>query len=130
MDKVEKDEIKDYVFGFECSVGWENLEKTNDENRRFCHRCNKNVYFVETQTELNKIAVKGNCVAFSNPNLSSVNITPVLGGYILPPVSHFAECKVCKKQLDKKSVDFVGDLCPECQKIGARTKKSWWQFWK
>lgn len=85
MNKTEKDEIKDYVFGYECSVGWENLAKTDDENCRFCRRCNKNVYFVETQTQLNKTAEKGNCVAFPNPDLSFDYRVPVLGGHILPP---------------------------------------------
>jgi hypothetical protein len=126
MDKAEKDEIKDYVFGFECSVGWENLEKTDDENLRFCHQCDKHVYFAETQTQLNEIAKKGNCVAFPNPKSPLEPLTPVLGGYILPP---FYDCKVCKKLTDRKGGDF-GEICPECQKARHASKKSWWQFWK
>jgi hypothetical protein len=133
MDK-EIDGIKDYVFSFECSVGWENLDKTDDEKCRFCHQCNKTVYFVETQTELNKTAKKGNCVAFPNPNLPPDPSTPVLGGYILPPEDVltivFTECKVCKTPISKADFHSVQKVCEKCQKSDPLPKKSWWQFWK
>jgi hypothetical protein len=120
-----KDEIRDYVFAFECSVGWENLERTEDETCRFCRRCARNVYFVETQTQLNETARKGNCVAFPNPEPSPFH--PILGGHILPP---FFECKGCKKTIARGEAAFGSDLCPECRTSNSASIKSWWQFWK
>jgi hypothetical protein len=124
---MENDKIKDYVFAFECSVGWENLEKTDDEKCRFCPQCDKNVFFVTSQTELNTNARKGNCVAFQNPDPFLKHLLPV--GQILP-LSSFIECKDCKQLFPKGDDSFARNLCFKCQIQNPPPKKSWWQFWK
>lgn len=116
-----KDKITDYVFSFECSVGWANLDLTDDEKIRFCGQCNKNVHFVDSQTELNQNAIRGNCVAFKKPDsqIPEPFEPTVLGGYILPPTELL--CEICRKNM----VSYGESVCEQC-----RNKKSWWQFWK
>ena len=115
-----KDEISEYVFSFECSVGWENLDLTNEEKVRFCSKCYKNVHFVESQSELNMNAASGKCVFFKKPDFVPEGFErPILGGYILPPTD--LACQTCKINLVKPGES----TCLQCQK-----KKSWWKFWK
>ena len=56
--------ISNYTFCFQCPVGWESLDSIGEEKVRFCQLCKKDVYFVETQTELDSLSNKGSCVAF------------------------------------------------------------------
>src|ERR1044071_6851142 len=61
--EINKDRIVNCEFEYECPLKWEDFKKSADENIRFCNSCQKNVYFVDTQTELNKLAGEGKCVA-------------------------------------------------------------------
>ena len=115
------DKIKDYVFNFECSVGWKNLDNTEDDKVRFCRECNKMVHFVDSQSELDANAIRGNCVSFKKPDIAipkPPTESPILGGYMLPPIK---PCHHCKKNYIPREET----ICQDC-----KDKKYWWQFWK
>ena len=58
-----KTKIVNCTFRYKCPMKWEQLAKTNDDVVRFCHKCSKNVYYCETDKELQLAMDKGRCVA-------------------------------------------------------------------
>jgi hypothetical protein len=66
MNKEEKKKLilKNCEMEFECPLLWDNLEKTNKENKRYCSECKEKVYHCKTETELKKYTEKGKCVFF------------------------------------------------------------------
>ena len=56
-------DIRNCFFGFKCNQKWEDLLKRKEKNIKYCHECEKEVYLIETNTELID-AIKFNyCVA-------------------------------------------------------------------
>ena len=56
-------DIRNCSFGFKCNQKWEDLLKRKEKNIKYCHECEKEVYLIETNTELMD-AIKFNyCVA-------------------------------------------------------------------
>ncbi len=49
---------------FICPLKFEDLKTTTNNNVRFCNTCHKNVYRVETMTELKQLQREGKCVSF------------------------------------------------------------------
>ena len=72
-------EIKN-CFEFVCPENWNNFEKTDDENVRFCGSCEKQV-FKATDKETLKELSNGKSVLFS-----SEKDTPFIMGETVPPM--------------------------------------------
>lgn len=61
MKKTEA--ILNCRFSFKCPQQWEQLKATEDTNRRFCLTCERSVYFLNSNEELQKAYAQGLCVA-------------------------------------------------------------------
>jgi len=107
------DEIVNCNFRYKCPLEWEKLERSADQDVRFCSSCHENVYFAHSQNELDRLAIAGKCVAF-HPNGKMIFTdprqftAPPLMGMIMPN-------------------DFPVPPPPERPEP---EKKAWWQFWK
>jgi hypothetical protein len=55
--------IQDCDFSFQCPIDWEELETTEDANRRFCQTCQRQVRLITSNTELESARSRGHCVA-------------------------------------------------------------------
>lgn len=60
----EKFEIKN-CFEFICPLKWENLEKTDSSNIRFCGSCEKQVFKATDLDTFQKLSDKNKCVAYA-----------------------------------------------------------------
>ena len=56
-------DIRNCSFGFKCTQKWENLLKRKEKNIKYCHDCEKEVYLIETNTELMHSIKFNHCVA-------------------------------------------------------------------
>ena len=56
-------DIRNCSFGFKCTQKWENLLKRKEKNIKYCHDCEKEVYLIETNTELMHAIKFNHCVA-------------------------------------------------------------------
>jgi hypothetical protein len=60
--------IRNCTFAFKCSVNWDNLEETDEENIRFCLDCQKEVHFCEDDEDLVRSIKLNRCIAISRVN--------------------------------------------------------------
>ncbi|MFK5914118.1 MAG: hypothetical protein QM484_07070 [Woeseiaceae bacterium] len=60
--------IKNCEFKYKCPKDWFELEESDDDNIRHCNKCEKNVYFCESEAELKKAIKKNRCVAITSIN--------------------------------------------------------------
>ena len=56
-------DIRNCSFGFKCTQKWEDLLKRKEKNIKYCHECEKEVYLIETNTELMHSIKFNHCVA-------------------------------------------------------------------
>ena len=56
-------EIKN-CFVFVCPLKWENLEKTDEINIRYCGSCEKQVYKAENMFSFYELSEQNKCVAY------------------------------------------------------------------
>ena len=56
-------DIRNCSFGFKCTQKWEDLLKRKEKNIKYCHECEKEVYLIETNTELMHAIKFNHCVA-------------------------------------------------------------------
>ena len=56
-------DIRNCTFGFKCSQKWEGLLKRKEKNVKYCHDCEKEVYLIETNSELMHAIKFNQCVA-------------------------------------------------------------------
>ena len=56
-------DIRNCSFGFKCNQKWEGLLKRKEKNIKYCHECEKEVYMIETNTELMDAIKFNRCVA-------------------------------------------------------------------
>jgi hypothetical protein len=56
-------DIRNCSFGFKCNQKWENLLKRKEKNIKYCHECEKEVYLIETNSELITAIKFNHCVA-------------------------------------------------------------------
>lgn len=52
---------------FNCPMSWDQLEKTEFDQIRHCTSCKEDVTFCHTEEQVMKLAMRGECVAFSVP---------------------------------------------------------------
>ena len=57
--------IENCEFDYECPLNWEDLDKLDDPDLRYCQTCLKNVRRVATSSELDQAASQGECVALA-----------------------------------------------------------------
>ena len=51
---------------FDCPKQWDQLTPTEDALVRHCADCGQSVHFIDDQTQLDRAALQGKCVAFVN----------------------------------------------------------------
>ena len=56
-------DIRNCSFGFKCTQKWEDLIKRKEKNIKYCLECEKEVYLIETNTELMHAIKFNHCVA-------------------------------------------------------------------
>ena len=56
-------DIRNCSFGFKCNRKWEDLFKRKEKNIKYCNECEKEVYLIETNTELMDAIKFNHCVA-------------------------------------------------------------------
>jgi hypothetical protein len=56
-------DIRNCSFGFKCNQKWEDLLKRKEKNIKYCHECEKEVYLIETNSELMDAIKFNHCVA-------------------------------------------------------------------
>jgi hypothetical protein len=111
-----KDKIINCEFEFKCPLSWENLQKLENNDVRFCSSCEKNVYFAQSQNELDKLANEGKCVAFNpHPQPDVLEEIPRMMGMVVPP------------EMPPPPPVLMGmPVTPKKEE----KKKSRWKFWK
>lgn len=110
-----KDKIINCTFEYKCSLDWNNLEKSESNDIRFCSNCEKNVYFAHSQSELNQFASEGKCVAFNPEPINTFPDVPPLMGVIAKP---------------EKMPEFRPTMGMPVYTKKEEKKKPWWKFWK
>jgi len=55
--------IEGYEFAFKCPRQWEQLKKTDKDDKRFCYACERAVYLCDDPLLLELHAKAGHCVA-------------------------------------------------------------------
>lgn len=111
-------EIINCTFEFQCPLDWNKLQLTNNEDIRFCYKCNCNVYFAHSQLHLNSLARERKCIAVHPRNKvfydENVRNEPPLMGVVLPPetIAHMEEQRKIRDEIYKSS------------------QKPWRKFWK
>jgi hypothetical protein len=95
-------------FVFKCPRQWDELEITDDPDQKYCHQCNRFVYFARTQTDLSRLAQEAKCIAAYVVNIQEVSPKPLLGEPVweepgvnlyLEPIDHLnpAQLKAIQK---------------------------------
>lgn len=114
-DVVTPEKITNCNFAYECPLDWGKLDETETEDTRFCRTCQKNVYFARSQSEIDELARRGNCVAFYPDDalkaLRSSQVPPLMG-FVVDP-KRVADLEVRDENFSEQN-----------------EKKSWWKFWK
>ncbi|VAW94412.1 hypothetical protein MNBD_GAMMA23-2547 [hydrothermal vent metagenome] len=60
--------IQNCEFKYQCPKDWFELEESDDENIRYCNKCDQNVYFCKDEKELKQSIEKNRCVAIVSIN--------------------------------------------------------------
>jgi hypothetical protein len=56
-------DIRNCTLGFKCNQKWEGLLKRKEKNIKYCHECEKEVYLIDTNSELMDAIKFNHCVA-------------------------------------------------------------------
>ena len=80
-------EIKN-CFEFVCPENWNNFEKTDDENVRFCGSCEKQVFKATDEETLEELSKGKKCVAYFSgekdaPLIMGETVTPIYNNDVL-----------------------------------------------
>jgi len=89
-----------------CGKTWEQLSSTEDNGRRYCADCKKDVFLVSTPTELRRAARQERCV-YINPTPAQP-IEPFTDAPIKFRVSRERIREIEKKALEKMKQPFLG----------------------
>ena len=76
-----KFEIKN-CFEFVCPLKWDNFQKTDNKNIRFCSTCEKQVFKASDLDSFDTLANENKCVAYMESDG-----TPSIMGETIPPVA-------------------------------------------
>lgn len=55
--------IRNCAFKFRCEKKWQNLERTDNPEIRYCGTCGEDIHYVHTNKELRKAIEANQCVA-------------------------------------------------------------------
>ena len=78
MPNKKKFEIKN-CFEFVCPLKWDNLEKTDENNIRYCGSCEKQVYKAKNMFSFYELSEQNKCVAYKEDDN-----TPGIMGETIP----------------------------------------------
>jgi hypothetical protein len=53
-----------------CTQDWESLDRTNNQDMKYCRECDERVYFCRTKDQFRRFTRAGNCVAIAIMNYS------------------------------------------------------------
>ena len=82
---MNKKEIMNCDFNLkQCDKNWSELEKTESEDKRFCHGCERMVLKVNNYEELVKVVKQKKCVAYYVGDESTFEDESPLVGMIIP----------------------------------------------
>ena len=70
----------------DCPKQWDELTPTDDALVRDCADCGQSVHFIDDQTQLDRAALQGKCVAFVNQ--LPEHISPEVGQQLLTMQEH------------------------------------------
>ena len=75
-------------FEFVCPENWNNFEKTDDENVRFCGSCEKQVFKATDKEILEELSKEKKCVAYfsgekDTPFIMGETVTPMYNSDVL-----------------------------------------------
>ena len=69
-------------FEYVCPEKWNNFQKTDNKDVRFCGSCNKQVFKATNKKSIDKLAKQNKCVAYFNGEKSS----PSMMGQTVYPI--------------------------------------------
>ena len=55
------------MFKFVCPNQWHELQKTEQDDVKYCNECQQDVHWVQSEQELSNYAAQGHCVAYTLP---------------------------------------------------------------
>ena len=101
IDNQKQAFIENCKFKFKCNKTWNSLEIKDDysENRRFCGQCEQDVYFINSEAELQIAILNNYCVSIPAigpvhfPESTNPDDYPRTTGVLMPP------------EVDKKSLE-------------------------
>ena len=76
----ENNVILECDFEFKCPKKWENLTILEDPEKRFCSSCEREVFFINTRSELRLYRKLGRCVAANVYNTELGRGITIAGG--------------------------------------------------
>ncbi len=59
--------IRNCIFAVKCSMKWDDLCDTENHEIRFCHNCQKEVFFCDTDEKIVDAIKKNKCVSIISP---------------------------------------------------------------
>ncbi|MGA9164035.1 MAG: hypothetical protein WBZ31_06230 [Thiobacillus sp.] len=65
--------IRNCTFAIECDKKWGDLSITKAPDIRFCHACQREIYFCRTDEQLREAIVLNRCVAIEFEEISGKN---------------------------------------------------------
>lgn len=71
--KLLRDRYINDILGFSCSKKWDALVPTSNDDVRFCHECNRNVFKVFNKDDYRKRKQLNQCVAINFGEYEKVN---------------------------------------------------------
>ena len=103
IDNQKQAFIENCKFKFECNKTWNSLEIKDDysENRRFCGHCEQDVYFINSEAELQIAILNNYCVSI--PANSSVHFPESTN-----PGDHRTTGVLVRPEVDEKSLEEYG----------------------
>lgn len=78
----------------DCPKQWDELIPTKDTLIRNCADCGQSVHFIDDQTQLNRAALQGKCVAFINQ--LSEQISPEVSKQLLAMQEHHTSLRAAE----------------------------------
>lgn len=66
--------LRNCKFKFQCDQRWETMQTTDDENVKFCEKCNETVHLCKNPWDLEIVIRENKCVALLEKNDDKVPI--------------------------------------------------------
>ena len=83
--------IRNCIWGFKCQETWESLSETDDDDVRFCSKCQKEVFHCTDDDSLVSSIARNRCIAIDPKNfIGNRMLVPAasMGEIIFDPEQH------------------------------------------